>query len=205
MAELQAAVELQGRVRDTDNDPKPISDLLDVLGDEERVEALLSLGKWDLDRLWRSVEGFRSVQLIDLVPASTPALVPVRHYGRNSLPVFSRFEKRFFRPEGVDQDQPTELGGANFQTLSPVTGPGYFVAVENPNRTEIIIDYRRLPADAPEGWPPIVDNERGFSRFVYGSMVDTLRRVSEHVTIGSASRNGRELGTYFVLCRQNRP
>jgi hypothetical protein len=32
-------------------------------------------------------------------------------------------------------------------------------------------------------------------------MVDRLRRVSEHVTIGSAARNGRELGSYFVLSR----
>jgi hypothetical protein len=32
-------------------------------------------------------------------------------------------------------------------------------------------------------------------------MVDRLRRVSEHVTIGSAARKGRDLGSYFVLCR----
>jgi hypothetical protein len=33
-------------------------------------------------------------------------------------------------------------------------------------------------------------------------MVDTLRRVSEHVTIGSAARNGRDLGSWFILCRE---
>ena len=32
-------------------------------------------------------------------------------------------------------------------------------------------------------------------------MVDRVRRVSEHVTIGSASRKGRELGSWFVLTR----
>lgn len=201
---LEAAVELQGRVRDTDNDPKPISDLLDVLGDEERIEALVTLGKWDQYRLWRMVEGFRPARLTDLVPAGVPALTPVRHFGRNSLPLFSRFEKRFYRFVGADPAQPGELGGANFQALSPLTGPGYFVATENPNRPEVVIDYRRLPEHAPEGWPSIADNTRGVSRLVYGFMVDTLRGVSEHVTIGAASRNGREMGTFFVLCRQPR-
>jgi hypothetical protein len=33
-------------------------------------------------------------------------------------------------------------------------------------------------------------------------MVDTLRRVSEHVTIGSAARGGKDLGSWFVLCRE---
>jgi len=32
--------------------------------------------------------------------------------------------------------------------------------------------------------------------------VDRLRRVSEHVTIGSAIKNGREIGSWFLLCRE---
>ena len=46
-------------------------------------------------------------------------------------------------------------------------------------------------------------NERGLSRFVYGFMVDRVRRVSEHVTIGSAARKGKEMGSYFVLTRDD--
>ena len=65
------------------------------------------------------------------------------------------------------------------------------------------MDYRRVPPEHPEGWPEIRPNERGLSRFVYGFMVDTLRGVSEHVSIGSAARNGRDLGSWFVLCRQD--
>src|SRR5687768_9038036 len=103
---LEAATELQGRVRDGSNDAKPIADLLDVLGDEERVEALRTLGAADQRRLWQVVEGYRPVRLIDLVPAKVGAYVPVRHMGRNSLPVFSRFEKRFYRAEGADPGQP---------------------------------------------------------------------------------------------------
>src|SRR5690349_6761146 len=85
---LEAAAELQGRVRDGSNDAKPIADLLDVLGADERLEALCTLGAADQRRLWHVVEGFRPVRLGDLVPAKVGALVPVRHQGRNSLPLF---------------------------------------------------------------------------------------------------------------------
>ena len=63
-------------------------------------------------------------------------------------------------------------------------------------------DYGEVPTAAPEGWPRIQRNELGLSRFVYGFMLDRLRRVSEHVSIGSAARRGRDLGSWFVLCRE---
>jgi hypothetical protein len=37
---------------------------------------------------------------------------------------------------------------------------------------------------------------------VYGFLVDTLRAVSEHVTIGSAARKGKDMGSWFILCRE---
>jgi hypothetical protein len=93
--------------------------------------------------------------------------------------------------------------------LGTLTGPGYYRAVEDPGRAEVLVDYNRVPpADAselPEGWPRVRQNEDGLSRFVYGFMVDRLRRVSEHVTIGSAARKGRDLGSWFVLCRDEAP
>ena len=98
--------------------------------------------------------------------------------------------------------KPDQLYGFNFQGLSVLTGPGYFVAREDPSRPEVLIDYRELPSEQPPGWPRIRANDRGLSRFVYGFMVDTLRRVSEHVTIGSAARRGRDLGSWFILCRE---
>ena len=69
-------------------------------------------------------------------------------------------------------------------------------------RPEVLIDYREVPPEAPAGWPEVRGNDRGPGRLVYGGMVDTLRRVSEHVTIGSAARGGRDLGSWFVLCRE---
>ena len=136
------------------------------------------------------------------MPAAVPDFAQVRHHGKNTLPAFTHFEKRFCRPKGADPHKPEALYGFNFQTLSPLTGPGYFLAVEASGRPEVLVDYNRVPEDQPEGWPAIRANERGLSRFVYGFMVDTLRRVSEHVTIGSAARKGKDLGSWFVLCRQ---
>ncbi len=95
----------------------------------------------------------------------------------------------------------TEWGGHGIQVNA--IGPGYFLTVEASDRPEILVDYNRVPEDQPEGWPAIRANEQGLSRFVYGFMVDTLRRVSEHVTIGSAARRGKDLGSWFVLCRQD--
>jgi hypothetical protein len=135
------------------------------------------------------------------VPPEVADFTPVRHYGRNTLPLFTHFEKRFCRPAGADPRKPGELYGFNFQVLAPVTGPGYFVASEDPNGLEVSIDYNAVPPECPEGWPGIRRNERGLSRFVYGFMVDTLRGVSEHVTIGSAARGGKDIGSWFILCR----
>ena len=66
----------------------------------------------------------------------------------------------------------------------------------------MLIDYNRVPDSHPVDWPEIKRNDVGLSRFVYGFMIDTLRRVSEHVTIGSAARHGKDTGNWFVLCRE---
>ena len=87
--------------------------------------------------------------------------------------------------------------------MAPITGPGYFVALPSERAGEVIVDYRRVPTTHPSDWPDVKPNDRGLSRFVYGFMIDTLRRVSEHVTIGSAARKGKDLGSWFVLCRES--
>jgi hypothetical protein len=40
-------------------------------------------------------------------------------------------------------------------------------------------------------------DEAGFDAF----MIDTLRRVSEHVTIGHANKHGKDMSAWFILCR----
>ncbi len=196
-----AADELKRRIAEVPIRPADIARLLDEIESAPRVAAIRSLGRSEQRRLYRGVDGFLPLRLADLVPPDVTDLVPVHHYGKNTLPVFTHFEKRFCRPHGGDREKPVELYGFNFQTMSPVTGPGYFVAREDPDRPEVWVDYNRLPPEHPEAWPEIRSNERGLGRFVYGFMVDTLRRVSEHVTIGSAARKGKDLGSWFILCR----
>jgi hypothetical protein len=201
----ETAAELKARVRETPAAPSKIDALLGPLSAAERVAAVRSLGGADLRLLWRAAAGYRALRLTDLVPPQVAALAPVRHFGRNSMAAFTIFEKRFYRDNGANPAAPELLFGANFQTMSPLTGPGYFVVEQEPNSPELRVDYRRLPEHTPADWPKIRANERGISRLVYGFMVDTLRGVSEHVTIGSAARNGRDIGAFFVLCREELP
>jgi hypothetical protein len=195
-------VELRGRLRDRPIKPSEIVRFLDALGHAERVAAIRSLGSKEQRNLYEGVDDFRALTLEDLVPTTTAEFSTVRHFGKNSLPLFTHFEKRFCRPRRSNGEPPGELYGFNFQALAPVTGPGYFTAREAGDRSEVLVDYHRVPASHPEGWPPIRSNERGLSRFVYGFLVDTLRGVSNHVSIGSAARKGKDLGSFFVLCRQ---
>ncbi|MDJ0852948.1 MAG: hypothetical protein QNK04_31645 [Myxococcota bacterium] len=201
-ARSDAARELEGLLADAAPQAARIGDFLDGLDHESRVAAVRSLGRRQQRRLYEAVDGFRPVHLADLVPPGVEDFTTVRHFGRNTLPAFTLFEKRFCRPPQADHEKPAELYGFNFQTLAPLTGPGYFVAHEDPSRPEVWVDYRKVPSEHPDGWPEVRSNERGLSRFVYGFMVDTLRRVSEHVTIGSAARKGRDIGSWFVLCRE---
>jgi hypothetical protein len=179
-------------------DPEHIAQALDRLSHAERVLALQGMERSQFPLLFVLFDGFAPMTLDDLVPRDTRPLQPVRHIGRNSLPLFSRFEKRFFRLGDV-----AAVGGANFQSTSALTGPGYFTAAPTAERTEVVIDYDQIPDTAPQGWPALADNRHGIGRLVYGGgMIDTLRRVSKHVSIGAAHKHGHAPSAYFALCRQ---
>lgn len=196
-SQAEALAELGAMIADRATPPASIAALLDGMSDAIRPAVVRGLGKSAQRALYERAAGHAELHLSDLVPTSQPALEEVRHLGRNTLPAFRIFEKRFCRLPNVSD----ALAGYNFQTMSAVTGPGYFMAREDADRAEVLVDYGRLPTLRPDAWPEIRSNERGLARFVYGFMVDRLRRVSEHVTIGSAARNGRDLGSYFVLSR----
>jgi hypothetical protein len=199
--EDEAGSAFRSMISDAAVHPAAIADLLDDLAEQMRTRLVRRLGRREQQALYGKVEGFAPLELVDLVPSARSDLEEVRHLGRNSLPAFTIFEKRFCRLPGNASDTPDALAGYNFQTMSPVTGPGYFMARDDTKTREVLVDYHRLPDQKPSDWPPIRSNERGLSRFVYGFMVDRLRRVSKHVTIGSAARNGRDLGSYFILSR----
>jgi hypothetical protein len=183
-------------------EPQPtaqrISALLDGFDHDERVAALRGLQGKQLRTLFDLVKGHAALGFDELVPRQQPNRVAVHHIGRNSLPVFTHFEKRFYRTAAGT------VAGANFQTMSPFTGPGYFVACPSSSDAELVLDYDKLPDETPAGWPAVRANDSGISRLVYGHMLDTLRRVSKHVTIGAATRHGRDVvESYFTLCRRD--
>jgi hypothetical protein len=181
-------------------DAAKVREFLDRLDHTGRMTAVTSLQGTSLQaKLYDMAKSAPPVTLAELVPADLPALREVIWHGKNSLPMFTLFQKRFCRPRGAQGEQ--ELWGYNHQAMGWVTGPGYFVCHQD-GPVPAAIDYRVVPPEAPPGWPEVKRNDQGLSRFVYANMVDYLRRVSAHVLIGRAHRGGKELPNYFLLCRE---
>jgi hypothetical protein len=185
-------------VRRDPPDRAEIAAFLDGLSTAARREAIGALSGASLQgRLYQAVAGQAAVTLADLVPPDQPPLSEVIFHGKNSLPAFTCFQKRFCRPAGVHRRD--ELWGYNHGDLAWLIGPGYFVVHDDP--AGAAIDYRAVPPQGCDGWPAVRPNDRGFSRFVYKDMVDYLRRVARDVFIGAATRHGRPIGSWFVLSR----
>jgi len=169
----------------------------------ERVTITEALDGKEQEKLWHAAAG-GPVTIAEMVPRDLGPLRPVIFHGKNSLPLFTRFQKRFCRPEaGVERD---ELWGYNYNPVSwlpTFTGPGYFVAYDSNGLGGVAVDYTRLPGGKPAEWPPIVDNSYRLSRFIYNGTIDYLRRVSEHLLIGRATRDGKEMPNWFLLCRED--
>ena len=181
-------------------DMDSLSTWLDGLSNTERSAEILTLGKSAQKALW-TLCAERVVQIEDMVPLDIPTLQPVRHLGRNSLPVFSRFEKRFCR---IDAD-PNLLVGYNEGPTRPYVGPGYFTARISTEleRGCTVIDYTMIREEHAQDWPSVKPNTSGLCKVVYGNMLDYLRKVSTHVTIGKAWKNGKETENYFMLLRED--
>ena len=176
---------------------------LDALDSEGRKSEVLGLDPQAQRMLWDLTRG-RAVTLDDMVPADRGPLETVRHFGRNTLPVFKTFEKRFCRPS-ADAAAQNVLWGYNEGTSRPLIGPGYFICRETPDdsRGASVVDYYAVPPDKPADWPKIRSNEWGLQTLVYSKMHDFLRKVSEGVTIGRAYKKDRQTPNLFVLCRKD--
>lgn len=179
-----------------------LAEHLDGLSHTERVAAIRTMTRKEQAALFDAAEGFRKVTAENFVPSGLGPLEQVIHWGKNSLPAFTRFQKRFCRPDADEAAAAGELWGYNHQMWSVATGPGYFVAYDLPDG-ELLIDYTRIPPHGAAGWPKVLKNSQRLSRFVYNGTQDTMRGVSEHVTIGRAARRGKWMPNWFVLCRQD--
>jgi hypothetical protein len=174
-----------------------VASYLDGLDPETRLSEVRSIGARGQANLFEAVRGVHKLTLDYMVPKHVGARVEVPHHGKNSLPMFTLFAKVFTRPSV----EAKELWGYNRNNgfIETFVGPGYYVAYEQDG--EIAVDYTRLPEGKLDHWPAIIPNESRASRFVYAGMVDMLRGVSKHVTIGRAIRNGKEADNWFLLCR----
>jgi hypothetical protein len=186
-----------------------IAAFLDAAAPDRRREAVFALDRAGQRALYRRARGSAALTLEHFVPRELPALRPVHHRGRNTLPLPGKhrfFEKRFCRPE----DGSERLFGYNHAPSRKLLGPGYFVAVPTrgqpgwEERGPIVVDYFQVPdGPVPVEWPEVVPNARGLQRFVYKGTRDFMRRVSAHVSIGAAHKGEKALDHYFVLVRQD--
>ena len=180
-----------------------LGQLLDEMSHAQRILGLDRFSPKVQRRVFEAAEG-RPVRLEDIVGADVSPLTEVIHQGINTLPSFRSFQKRFCRPTAAHANPARdEVWGYNHQALTPLTGPGYFVGYEDPSNGEFCVDYTQLPPERPGEWPRVISNRRKLGLVVYAGMVDRLRKVSEHVTIGRAFKLGVPMNAYFVLVRSS--
>jgi hypothetical protein len=182
---------------------------LDGVAAAARLDAVFALDRGGQRELFKRARTGSQLTLEHFVPAEVPALGPVHHRGKNTLPLPSKhrfFEKRFCRP----QDGSQRLFGYNHAPSKGLVGPGYFVAHftrDEPawtDRGPVVVDYFQVPdGPVPAQWPKVVPNSHGLQRFVYKGTRDFMRRVSAHVSIGAAYKGEKPLDHYFVLVRQD--
>ena len=127
---------------------------LDGLSAAARLDEVLAITGSAVGRLYAAVADAPTVTPEEFLPPSTKGTLI--YEGRNSLPAFSRFQKRFHRLEsGI-------VVGYNHQAMSFVTGPGYFVLKaangEGAHGKEMFFDYTVPAPETPAGWPEFKSN-----------------------------------------------
>jgi hypothetical protein len=179
--------------RPTNTTPDALSDALNAVDHEARVAWLRSLSGKEEAALYALAAG--STLTVEEMHRGADDVVI--HEGWNSLPFFRSFQKRVTVHDG-------QLQGYNHQTMRPVTGPGHFRVRESEDvHGEVWFDYEWEPTTVPEPFPAARSNTAGLSILVYGNMIDVVRKVSDHVTIGRAYIKRKETGNYFGLVRTN--
>lgn len=182
-------------------DMQAIESHLDSLDHVHRVAEIRSLGRSHQARLFEAAKGYRPMGLDDIVASDRPSMAEVVHVGKNSLPAFNHFAKVFVR---APHSEEPELWGYNRAGafIETVVGPGYFVAYPH-GEGEVLVDYLRVPSERPAHWPEILPNSARLSRVVYHGTQDILRGVSSHVSIGRATKGGKPMSAWFILCRED--
>ena len=120
---------------------------LDAMDHAGRMQALGTSTRAQQRRLWDLAADAPPITLDHFVPPSVPDTTEVIHHGRNSLPAFRSFQKRFARAG----DGTARAFGYNEGSTRPLIGPGYFVLHDtagNPTweeRGAWVVDYFMVP------------------------------------------------------------
>jgi hypothetical protein len=178
-----------------------LAEVLDGLGHDGRCHTTRTWTKDQYAAIFEAAKGFRPIDLDFLVPSGTGVMVEVIHHGHNTLPMFTEFQKRFVKLD----DGSDVLWGYNHQSMQLFTGPGYFGVTkgDGEHEGELVIDYGKIPKQKPASWPPISANDSGIAALVSGGMVDYLRALSSHVSIGAAFKNGAHRKQWFAMVRKD--
>lgn len=182
-------------------DIEQLSAALDAMPHEGRVQAMRAWNKKKMAAIFEACAG-RDISIEHLVPRGVDEKVEVIHDLRNTLPLFSDAQKRFAKLG----DGEAAVGGFNKQSgLARASEPGYFVVREGDGEhaNELVIDYTQVPSERPAEWPEIEPNKGPLNSIVWGGMKDYVRRVSRHVSLGQATKNGKPIGQYFALVRRD--
>ena len=203
MAPAKGLDELLAMVDGSSLDMDLLDQALNESDPETRLAFVRALKPARQKKLFEAASG-RKVTLDAIVPPGEGELNEIIHEGKNTLPAFTHFQKRFCRPSlAQDPQDRTVLWGYNHLNVGAFTGPGYFVAYDDPEQGEVVIDYREIPPEKVESWPAIIGNNKKLGIFIYHGMIDRLRRVSDHVTIGRAFKGGKAMSAWFALVRQD--
>lgn len=164
---------------------------LDGLDEANRIDEIRACGAKLQAKLWKAAAG-KNVSPADFVPETEQTVI---YAGKNTLPVFSFFQKRFWRPESGG-----DIVGYNHQSMAKFTGPGYFIT-ELGDNGELVFNYVKNAELQPANWPRIQPNNGLIPGAVYGNMLDYNRVVSKDTVIGCATKKGKEIGQYYLLTR----
>jgi len=205
---LEQPLDLTALIHEPRASIEPIAAYLDGLDHARRVAELSRTSRSDQRRLFELAGSSTALTLEHFLPVGSEPGVGVVHHGRNTLPVPRKhrfFAKTMCRPE----DGSRRAFGYNDSPSKGWIGPGYFVLHETAGRPEWeergswVVNYLSAPdGPVPEGWPRVRSNREGLQRLVYHGTLDFMRRVSSHVSIGSAYRGQTALDHYFTLCRE---
>ena len=185
-----------------------IAEFLDGSSSADRWKQVSKLGATEQRELYEKAAKSEPLELDFFVPADVDSLQPVRHKGRNTLPLVV-LNHRFFA-KVFTRTESGAVCGFNDSPAGSIIGPGYFVVTPTERRLgwqhrgAVVVDYYQVPKkqQMPEGWPKVVSNAWGLQHFVYHHTRDFMRRVSKHVSIGAAYKNERPMDIYLTLCRQ---